>query len=129
MRIRNRHPDAHAAKQYSTVRLSAKPDGKGHVTYTNDTSDYGTVQAFSCSGLKGMTYLFRTSGCDCSGNFFHLLSDGSFASSGTQPENIVVWVKPGASCTVTEYCIVASVEFKVLQAVGIGCFDAETAPY
>lgn len=129
MRIRNQHPDAHAAKQCDTWNLSAKPDGKGHVTYTNDTSDWGTFLAFRRTNLEGMSYLFRTSGYDCSGSFWHLLPDGSFAATYTQLEKSDVWVKAGKSCTTVEYCIVEPVEFNVLQAVGIGCFTGDTAAY
>lgn len=132
MRIRNQHPDAHAAKQVSTWNLLAEPDGKGHVTYTNVGGvggDYGTFHAFRETNLEGMNYLLRTSGYDCSGKWFHRLSDGSFVCAYVQLSESDVWVDKGKSCTATEYCIVAPAEFNVLQAVGIGCFTGDTAPY
>ncbi len=132
MRIRNQHPDAHAAQQVSTWNLLAEPDGKGHVTYTNvggPGGDYGTFHAFRETKLEGMTYLLRTSGPDPSRRHYNPLSDGSFACDNTQLTNSDVWVDKGKSCTPTEYCIVAPAEFNVLQAVGIGCFTGYTAPY
>ena len=131
MRITNQHPDAHAAQKVSTWNLLAEPDGKGHVTYTNvggPGGDYGTFHAFRDTKLEGMTYLLRTSGY-CSKRHFYPLSDGSFACDSTQLTNSDVWVDKGKSCTATEYCIVAPAEFNVLQAVGIGCFTGDTAPY
>lgn len=129
MRIRNQHPDAHAAKQTPTWDLSAKPDGNGYMTYTNDNHEYRTFQPFKNTKLEGMVYLLRTSGYDVTGSYYRRLPDGSFASKHTQLSQSDVWVAPGQSCTATEYCIVAPAEFNVLQAVGIGCFTGGTAAY
>lgn len=101
------------------------------MTYTNvggPGGDYGTFHAFRETKLEGMTYLLRTSGY-CSKRHFNLLSDGSFACDSTKLKDSDVWVDKGKSCTATEYCIVAPAEFNVLQAVGIGCFTGDTAPY
>ena len=128
MRIRNQHPDARAAKQYDMWDMSAKPDGS-HVTYTNHASEARTFKPFQATQLEGMAYLLRTSGYDCSGPWYRLLPDGSFVCTHTQLDKSDVWVLTGDSCTAIEYCIVAPAGFDVLQAVGIGCFTGDTAPY
>lgn len=131
MRIRNQHPDAHAAKKYGVWNAVANPDGKGYITYTNPTNDYATFTPFRFEGSSdGMNYLLRTSGYDPSWTtHWSRFSDGSFVCTKTKVTGSDVWVESGKSCTPVEYCIVTPVEFNVLQAVGIGCFTGDTAPY
>lgn len=128
MRIRNQHPDVHAANSVETWGMTVVRDGT-HWKYMNGESDDRTFKPFRRTGLEGMRYLLRTSGYDCSSMYANRLPDGSFVCTSTLLKDSDVWVDAGESCTPTEYGIVIPAEFEVMQAVDVGCFVAETASY